>query len=147
MGGSAVAAALGALGLLALAGSDLPLETVAAGEQSGVRDARQLVVRAPEDWEQLWQEHAPRQPIPKVDFGERMVVGLFLGTRPTSGFAVRVTRARLAGQDLVIEYAERRPSANAMVMPVITSPFQLVSLPKRAGEIRFEPVFAASPMR
>ncbi len=147
MGGATVAAALGLFGLLALAGSDLPVETVAAGERSGVRDARQVVVRAPEDWERLWQEHAPRQPMPAVDFGERMVVGVFLGTRPTSGFAVRVTRARLAGQGLVIEYGERQPSANAMVMPVVTSPFQLVSLPKRAGEVRFEPGLTPSAIR
>ena len=98
MGSWMVAAALGAFGLLAVAGSDVPIETVAAGEQSGVGDPRQVVARAQEEWGRLWQEHAPRLPIPKVDFGVRMVVGVFLGTRPTSGFAVRVTRARLEEQ-------------------------------------------------
>lgn len=134
------AALLAALGVIGVARSEVPMQKVAAGERSGISIARQVVVRSEAEWQQLWHRHASRQPIPKVDFAASMVVGVFLGTRPTSGFSVQIIELREEQDALVARYAERAPSPDAMVMQVLTSPFAMVSVPARVGDVRFEQV-------
>ncbi len=84
------------------------------------------------------------RPLPKVDFAKRMVVGVFLGTRPTSGFSVQVVELRIEQEVLIVTYSEHRPSPRTMLMQVLTAPFCIVSVPMHAGSVRFEAV-AASP--
>ena len=136
---------LGALAFLGLAGSEAPIRPITAGERSGIQRPRQALARTEAEWQALWREHGSSQPIPELDFAEVMAVGIFLGTRPTGGYGVQVTKLRPEGEALVVEYAERTPGPDAMVTQALTSPFQIVSVPKHAGELRFEPV--GSPAR
>ena len=133
-----------AFGAVSVAHSEVPMEKVAAGERSGIAAARQVVVRSEAEWQQLWSELGSRQAIPKVDFDSRMVVGVFLGTRPTSGFSVQIVEVRDEPGVLWVKYSERGPSPSAMVLQALTSPFYLISVPARRGDVRFEQM-AASP--
>lgn len=133
---------LAALGVAGAARSELTMEKVAAGERSNIAVALEVVVRTEAEWQQLWNEHAPRQPIPKVDFAARMIVGVFLGTRPTSGFGVQIVEVGELQDALRVKYTERAPAPGAMVTQVLTSPFALVSVPARSVEVRFEQVVA-----
>ena len=67
--------------------------TVAQGSNSRIADARQVVVRMTEVWQTLWRAHATSA-APRVDFSKSIVVGVFLGTRPSAGYAVLVTAVR-----------------------------------------------------
>lgn len=146
-GSSTILAFFGALALLGLAASDASFQTVASGSQSGIHEPRQVVVRTQPEWEQLWKRHAAGQPIPKLDFDQVMAIGVFVGTRPTSGYAVQIKGVRREQDVLVVEYTERTPSPGAMTMQVLTFPFQLVSVTKQPGEVRFEPVGAPQLVR
>jgi hypothetical protein len=137
-------AALLAFGIVSAAHAEVSMEKVAAGERGGIAAARQVVVRSEAEWQQLWSELGSRQAIPKVDFEARMVVGVFLGTRPTSGFSVQIVEVRDESGVLSIRYAERGPSPGAMVLQALTAPFYLASVPARRGEVRFEQI-SASP--
>lgn len=107
------------------------------GTQSGIDRARQVVVRSAADWAALWRAHAPGRPQPPVDFAREMVVGVFLGSRPTAGYGVDITGTRQDGDAVVVEYRVTAPPPDAITAQVITSPYVLVALPAARGEVKF----------
>ena len=67
-----------------------------------------------------------------------MVAAVFLGSRPTAGLPFEIVgRGQQAGA-LVVQYRETKPGADAIAAQVITSPFQLVAMPKADGDVKFE---------
>jgi hypothetical protein len=125
---------------VSLAGNGLapvPFTTISQSEQSGVEQARQVVVRTPEEWKAVWNEHAPGQPMPAVDFTKSMVIGVFLGSRNTAGYRVAITGIERGGAIVTVTYREERPAARDILAQVITFPHHLVRLERTAGEVRF----------
>lgn len=116
----------------------MPFTTLARGDQSQVEEPRQAVARTPAEWTALWKAHAGAEKPPPVDFSSSMVVGVFLGTRPTAGHSVEITRIEQQGADLVVIYREQRPAPSDMVAQVLTAPFVLVRTAPHAGSVRFQ---------
>jgi protease stability complex PrcB-like protein len=110
------------------------------GAQSNVDTARQAVARTAGEWTALWREHAPDRAQPAVDFAREMVVGVFMGTRPTAGFNVEILGAAQRNGIFVVEYRETRPSSDTITAQVLTSPYHIVALLRVAGDVRFERV-------
>jgi hypothetical protein len=102
--------------------------TLAQGIQSDIGQSRQVVVRTAEEWRALWAAHSS-QPAPSVDFSRSVVVGVFLGSRPTAGFRVEITGATAQGGQAVVRFVEHRPAPDALLAQIITAPFHLVVLP------------------
>jgi hypothetical protein len=116
----------------------MPMTTIARGGVSGVMQPRQVVVRAADDWDTLWRQHAGADaPVPAVDFDREMVVGVFLGARNTGGYAVEITGVEEAAGKVVVHYTETTPGRDMMLAQVITSPFHLVKVPRSDGEVSF----------
>lgn len=115
-----------------------PLETVARDSMSGIEDSRQAVARSEQEWARLWREHAGARPVPRVDFTVKMVLAVFLGTRPSAGYDVEITGTRAEGTGLVVSWRERQPSRDAITAQVLTSPAHVVAVPKVSGAVRFE---------
>lgn len=106
--------------------------------QSQVEEARQVTIRTAAEWQTLWKEQAPpAAPLPRVDFANDMVVGVFLGTRPTGGYAVEIVSVESAGGEIVVTYRETQPPRDAMLIQALSSPVHLVSIPKQQGTVRF----------
>ena len=125
--------------ILAMSGfQSIGVETIAKDSMSGVDEARTAVAKTEVEWSKLWREHNSAKPAPKVDFSKRMAAAVFLGTRPSAGYAVEVTGTRQDGKVLVVEWRETRPAPGMLTAQVLTSPAHLVSLPKFDGEVRFE---------
>ena len=125
---------------VSLAGSALApvsFTTISQSEQSGVEEARQVVLRTPEEWKALWTEHAPGQPMPAVDFTKSMVIGVFLGSRNTAGYRVTVTGIEHDSAIAVVTYREERPGARDTLAQVITFPHHLVRVERLPGEVKF----------
>jgi hypothetical protein len=120
--------------------AETPVRVLDKGDQSNVDEARQVVVRTAAGWTGLWRQHAPDRQRPNVDFARDMVAGVFLGSRPSAGFAIDVVGARDEDGNLVVRYRETRPPAGAVTAQVITSAYCIVALPQRDGEVRFERV-------
>ena len=113
------------------------VDTIARDSMSGVGAPRQAVVRNNEEWTALWRQHAGAKPLPKVDFTTRTVLAVFLGSRPSAGYGVEITRTRQEGKTLIVEWREVPPGRDSLVAQVITSPAVLVSIPRFDGEITF----------
>ena len=76
---------------------------------------------------------------PGVDFSQRMVVGICLGTRPTGGYRVNFLSADREKEFLIIRYEEVRP--RGFVTQALTTPCLLKVLPRPGGpepEVIFE---------
>ncbi len=117
------------------------METIVRDNMSHVDEATQVVAKTPAEWAALWRLHGGDQaPPPAIDFTRRMVVAVFLGSRPSAGYAVEVSGTRTAGRTLIVEWSERTPAPGGVSAQVITSPSHLVSLPKFDGEITFRKV-------
>ncbi len=117
-----------------------PVRSLDKGSASQISSPREVTVRERGEWAALWSEHAPGRPQPSVDFSSEMVVGVFVGTRPTAGFAVEIVGYRAVGSDVVVQYAETIPPRGALTAQVLTSPFHLVVVPKQTGNVTFEKV-------
>ena len=88
----------------------------------------------------LWRQHAPERPAPPIDWSTEMVVGVFLGSRNTAGYAVDIVGTAAEQGALVVRYRQREPARDAITAQIITTPFHLVAIPKSAGDVRFERV-------
>jgi hypothetical protein len=69
-----------------------------------------------------------------------MVVAVFLGSRPSAGYAADITGMHEAAGTVIVEWQERRPARGEVSAQVLTSPAILATVPKFAGEIKFEKV-------
>jgi hypothetical protein len=110
--------------------------TIARGESSRIEESREAVARTAAEWSALWKAHGGKPPA--VDFSRAMVVAVFLGSRPTAGHAVEITRIEKRDADLVVTYRERRPAADEMAAQMLTAPFHVVRTETHAGRVRFE---------
>jgi hypothetical protein len=133
-----------ALALTVVAAQTPSLTTIAKGEVSGQQVARQVTVRTAAEWKALWNEHAPAEKMPAVDFAKNMVVGIFLGSKPSAGHEVEITGVRTQGTDVIVEYVQRQPGRGTMAAQILTEPFHLVSVPNQPGAVRFISVPDAS---
>ena len=110
---------------------------IAKGDSSGQQLAKQVTVRTAAEWKALWKDHAPTEKMPAVDFTKDMVIGIFLGTKPSAGHEVEIVGVRPEGKDLIVEYVQKQPAPGTMAAQILTEPFHLVSVPKHAGTVRF----------
>jgi hypothetical protein len=117
-----------------------PVRTVGKGPMSAIDMPRQVTVRSTADWAALWKSNGAREPVPMVDFTREMVVGVFLGSRPTPGYGVDIIRTIGNSGALVVEYVETAPSRDAILAQMLTAPYHLAAIPKHDGTITFKKV-------
>ena len=114
------------------------MKTIEKGMDSRIDKSQQIAARSADEWAILWNLHAGERLRPSVDFAREVVVGVFLGSRPTGGFLIEVVGAREEGGALVVRYRETRPPPGSVAAQILTSPYHIVALPARAGDVRFE---------
>lgn len=132
-----VAALLFAVYCAAGSQDPMPFKMIDGGAQSFLDDRREVVVRTAAEWAAFWKTHAPTRPRPAVDFSRSMIVGIFVGVRPTGGHAVEITGIEREGADLVVSYRERRPDKADVVTQILTMPYALVTTARFTGPVRF----------
>ena len=126
-------AAVAAAGVILQA---ITFTNVAQGQTSQIDEARRVVIRTDAEFQALWKMHS-QAPIPKVDFSKSLVVGVFMGMRPTAGYRVTVTAVRRTPKGAVVEYTEAVPDKDRMVAQMLTSPFHLVAIPRDVELVEF----------
>jgi len=118
------------------------IRSIDKGLDSQMDAARQATARTAAEWEALWRLHGGERTRPPVDFGKEIVVAVFMGSRPSAGFSVEIVGTRVDGPALVVQYRETRPAADAFVAQVLTMPYHIAAVPRRAGvtDVRFEKI-------
>lgn len=113
--------------------------SVAQGTSSQIDEPRKVVVRTADEFQAVWKTHSSA-PLPKVDFSKSIVVGVFLGMRPTAGYTVAILAARRTDKGAVIEFVEGVPDKTQMAAQMLTSPFHLVSIPNDIKTVEFSQI-------
>ena len=126
--------------VLVLAQTLVSFTTVALETTSGVEEPRTVVVRTETEWKALWAEHRAQQPAPPVDFSRLAVVGVFLGTRPTAGYGVRIVSVEGGDGRATVSYVEEQPASGTLVAQVLTSPAHLVTIPASLRSVEFKKI-------
>jgi len=117
------------------------VDTLLSASTSGFDESAELVLRDATAFATAWRTAhngvAGNEP-PIVDFRSDMVVVLALGTHRTGGYSVRFDRMTTDGSGAIVHYTVTRPGPDCMTTQMITSPLQVVRVPRVEGTIRFE---------
>lgn len=114
--------------------SNVAFETIVRGSESGIRSARDQVIRDSVTWAALWDEMNDSDetpPLPEVDFTHQMLVVVAMGEEPTSQFNIEVTRLVLrrgvsSGLPILeVNVTEHRPRG-CTVLPSATAPIHII---------------------
>lgn len=99
-----------------------------------------MVIRSEDEWRQLAAKAfavkpapnaaAPRDPAAGVNWAKEMVVAIFMGRKPTGGYAVAIQEVKEVDGKLTIRYLERAPGKGDITIQVLTAPYALVVVPK-----------------
>ncbi|MGH2376321.1 MAG: hypothetical protein ACRDIC_23025 [bacterium] len=138
---------LGASFAQAQDGASVPFETIAAGRQTGVRDAARHVIRDQAAWVALWKRHAGTGAAPAVDFARDMVIAVFAGeSQVPRALSVRFITRDSGG--LAVSYAlgDARPIIDTEGLPMGNA-FAIVRLPASPLPVRFLQVKTAPVVR
>jgi hypothetical protein len=115
--------------------------TIVKGDQSNIETPTQVLARTESEWTALWRRHAGDREKPPIDFSREMVVGVFMGSRPTGGFSTAIVTSMEVKGVLVVRYTETIPSREAVTAQVLTSPYHLVAIPRATvTDVKFEKV-------
>jgi len=72
---------------------------------------------------------------PRIDFGHREALLITTGPRSSSGYALRVERVTERGGSIVVLVRERTPLLGEHVVPRLTYPLLLITLPRSSKHI------------
>jgi hypothetical protein len=106
-------------------------EVLARGNQAvGVDRPTYRLVRSTDElltiWNQAYGASLNVPPLPRVDLSRETILAVFMGTRPTGGYAIDVRQATLEGGDLFIDLVLVEPAADAITTQALTSPWAII---------------------
>jgi hypothetical protein len=110
------------------AASELEIRRIGRWISSGIKGARQLVIRDSVTWSQFWSELGAGVQ-PQVDFGRDLVIAVASGERSTGGHDIEVKRVTRSGGELRIEVLRTAPGKNCMTTAALTQPVDVVLAP------------------
>lgn len=117
------------------------VETLDQTAFSAVSAQRLVAIRDAASWTSLWAEHnSNRQPapaVPAVDFNTKMVVAVFLGSRPNGCYSVAITRVLQGNSNTTVKYREGTPRPADVCTQVLTNPAHLAAVPLASGTVQF----------
>jgi len=96
-------------------------------------------IEDPRIWAALWRSLST-SPAPAVDFARSRVVAVFLGPRPTGGYAVEFMDIAHTPRRVVVKWRERAPEPGQSPPDGATSPYALKVIPRGDQPVRFEKV-------
>jgi len=117
-----------------------------SGSQSGIVDPLQTVFRTSESWKAFWiKAITPYMPsmkaVPSVNFSKDMVVGVFMGKKPLSGYQVRIVSTAFEETNGVRTFTVRYKNMNRFLgifAPRFdVQPFHLRTVPAVEGKVIF----------
>lgn len=110
------------------------------GETSRAQSQSFLVARTEAEWTAMWD--LVGRPPPGRMPDQLMALGIFLGTRTTTGYSVDVLRLRperRVGQRdrMIVEFREKSPPEGQITAQVLTSPYAIVMVDRSEAAVRY----------
>ena len=121
--------------------SQEPFTRLFASATSGFTEPAAVVLRDEAALSAVWRtifEGTPLVPVPTVDFAQKMVVLLALGPRNADGYTIHFDSMTVQAGMAVIGYTVNTPGLDCIPSQVVTSPVELVVVPRVDGRARFD---------
>ncbi len=96
-----------------------------------------LTIMDDKAWSDAWARLS-KDPKPAVDFTKKEIVGVFLGSRPTGGYAVKILWVGDEGPALVVRWQEASPPPGTAAPDGATSPYALKVITRTDLPVRYE---------
>lgn len=131
-------------------GAPVRFRVLETGTSSGIEAEGYAgrIVRDQAAWEAFWAEHKSRTSEPgtppAVNFSHETVAAVFLGQRPSSGYAIEVANVTFNYNSVRIHTAATEPGDDCGTLAVLTQPFQIVAINSRYTGIGGKPEDAFS---
>jgi len=127
------------------------------GQRSSIHQFKTVIIESEPGWVKLWEEHSgslqadpqtrsfAKEPqaastTPTINFENFQVVAIFAGEKPTGGYSIEIISVQKISDKLIIQYKERAPSPNLMVIQILTQPFHIMTIPKTNLPISFQKI-------
>jgi hypothetical protein len=109
-------------------GTPVLFTELARGDHSDVSRRANFLITSSSELSQLWKMIDSQSEKPTIDFTKNTVVALFMGTKPTGGYSIEVTRVS-DGEKRTVSALLKTPGGSCIVDQVVTNPYQIVSVP------------------
>ncbi len=115
--------------------ADVPAETegefitLASGDHSGFDERKNFLYSDEAEFEKVWSQAHPDDPMPDVDFDTEAVIAIFSGTRASGGHAIKVERVVDTEDTETVYIVRSEPGPECVVTQAITTPFTFVKVP------------------
>lgn len=116
-----------------------------AGVHCMIVESEQHVIRSQAEFLSLEKRMHDYPVFPlSVDYSKQMIVAVFMGQAPSSGYSIRIISEEFQngsdGVSLVIKYKKSRPPERSMTASVMTAPYHMKVIPLFNGPVHFEEV-------
>jgi hypothetical protein len=114
---------------------------LASGQMSGIRAKEYAVVQTAEELAALWERHCPEGACgkgpPAVEFTTATVLALFMGERPSAGYAIAAEAVEEGATGAIVRVLLKTPGTTCITAAVLTTPFQLLQVPPLTMPVTF----------
>lgn len=133
--------------VIAVPSEDMPqavmVTQIDAGQYSGsVTERKNYHVETSEEWQALWtMVHGLEGPaLPAVDFERYQVLAVFDGTHSSGGYSIHVESIADTGLRRIVRIKHTEPGEECVTTGAVTSPYQMVVVPRSSATIAREDV-------
>jgi hypothetical protein len=126
------------ISLLVPSGADVAFKVVDATNNSSIHTARNVVVKDAGAWAALWDEHAgTSRPLPAVDFSTSMVVGVFLGERPSGCYGTSISKVTRNANGIAVQHTDSMPGIAVLCAMYVPTPAALAVIDRSDLPVEF----------
>ena len=120
---------------------ELAFETIDKRPFSGHNDNKYYVIKETSEWGNLWSIVysiiIPKPDLPDVNFNNEMIIAVFQGSQPSSGYSIEITEIIEKENFVEVFVKKTSPSQGSLQLDVITDPFHIVKIRRVDKEIIF----------
>lgn len=120
------------------------MQTLSKGNMAGMdSEGGEVIICDKNEFEEFWRNLGSDllnedADIPEVDFDTFMVVGVFMGEQPSSGYDISIERVEQQAPDsLQLQVQKTEPGPDCMNMTVLTHPYHIIKINKTEAELSF----------
>lgn len=124
-----------------LAASSVAFTQIAEGYQAQVSERVNYVLTTQEELEALWRLLADAGPMPTVDFSKHQLLALFAGAVPSGGYRIEFNSIAVVNDKRVVSIAISKPVAGCVVAQAITTPYEIVIVPRSSLPLTHEDIY------
>lgn len=111
-------------------GSDVPFTKLASGINANVHAQANYVIDSQEKLNSLWNLLPGAGPMPTIDFEKNIVVALFAGEQPTTGYDLSVSGIEDSASARTVHVVLNKPAPSCLTGQIITQPYLVLEVSK-----------------